>query len=72
MKGKVALVTGAASGIGRATALRLSREGARLVLADLNEAALESVRQEIGSDSFAITYDAGDPASCRDAGQTAG
>jgi NAD(P)-dependent dehydrogenase (short-subunit alcohol dehydrogenase family) len=34
MKGKVALVTGAASGIGRATALAFAREGARVVVAD--------------------------------------
>src|SRR5262245_45056141 len=34
---KVAVVTGAASGIGLATARRFAREGARLVLADLNE-----------------------------------
>src|SRR5205823_3632013 len=39
--GKVALVTGAASGIGRATALAFARAGADLALCDLNEAALE-------------------------------
>ena len=39
--GKLALVTGAASGIGRATALAFARAGADLVVCDLNEAALE-------------------------------
>jgi NAD(P)-dependent dehydrogenase (short-subunit alcohol dehydrogenase family) len=36
LDGKVALVTGAASGIGRATALTFAREGAKLVVADMN------------------------------------
>src|SRR5215831_1252375 len=36
VEGKVALVTGGASGIGRATALTLARAGAKLVVADLN------------------------------------
>lgn len=41
LQGKAAIVTGAASGIGRATALALSREGADLVLADINAAGCE-------------------------------
>ena len=36
LEGKVALVTGGASGIGRATALTFAREGAKLVVADMN------------------------------------
>jgi NAD(P)-dependent dehydrogenase (short-subunit alcohol dehydrogenase family) len=37
LEGKVALVTGGASGIGRATALTFAREGAKLVVTDMNE-----------------------------------
>lgn len=45
---KVAIVTGAASGIGRATALRFAREGASVVLADLSD-RVEEVAREISS-----------------------
>jgi NAD(P)-dependent dehydrogenase (short-subunit alcohol dehydrogenase family) len=41
LKNKVAIVTGASSGIGRATALVLSREGARVVVSDLKQQAAE-------------------------------
>eukprot|EP00441_Pelagodinium_beii_P033668 CAMPEP_0197632204 /NCGR_PEP_ID=MMETSP1338-20131121/9066_1 /TAXON_ID=43686 ORGANISM="Pelagodinium beii, Strain RCC1491" /NCGR_SAMPLE_ID=MMETSP1338 /ASSEMBLY_ACC=CAM_ASM_000754 /LENGTH=335 /DNA_ID=CAMNT_0043203755 /DNA_START=45 /DNA_END=1052 /DNA_ORIENTATION=+ len=44
--GKVAVITGASSGIGRCTALRCSKLGMKLVLADIQKEDLESVRQE--------------------------
>lgn len=65
MKGRIALVTGAASGIGRATAILLAQKGARLILADLNPEGLEAVRREIGGGAVALGFDAGEAASCR-------
>ena len=46
MKGKAALVTGAASGLGRATAMKLAQAGADLCLVDVNAAGLEEVAQQ--------------------------
>src|SRR5690242_5917974 len=46
---KVAIVTGAASGIGRAIAERFAREGAKVVIADLNLDAANSAAAEINS-----------------------
>jgi NAD(P)-dependent dehydrogenase (short-subunit alcohol dehydrogenase family) len=49
LAGKRAFITGAASGIGRATALRFAREGARVALADRQREKLDAVAQEIDS-----------------------
>jgi 2-keto-3-deoxy-L-fuconate dehydrogenase len=43
LKGKVALVTGAGSGIGRASALRMAAEGARVIATDIDERTLETL-----------------------------
>jgi NAD(P)-dependent dehydrogenase (short-subunit alcohol dehydrogenase family) len=48
LKGKVAVVTGGASGIGRAMAERFAREGMKIVLADIEAAPLARARDEIG------------------------
>lgn len=48
LAGKVAFVTGAASGLGRATAARFARAGAKVVLCDLPSTAGASVASEIG------------------------
>ncbi|RZK81557.1 MAG: SDR family NAD(P)-dependent oxidoreductase, partial [Methylobacterium sp.] len=45
--GKVAFITGAASGIGRAAALAFAQEGARVAITDRTEAPLEQVRGAI-------------------------
>jgi NAD(P)-dependent dehydrogenase (short-subunit alcohol dehydrogenase family) len=62
---KAALVTGAASGIGRATALRLASEGARVVAADRNAEGLRETLTLAAGDMRAETYDATDLDSCR-------
>jgi 3-hydroxybutyrate dehydrogenase len=49
LEGKVAVVTGAASGIGRAIAERLATDGARVVIADLNQEAGEAAAAEMGA-----------------------
>lgn len=49
---KVAIVTGAGSGIGRATALRLAHEGARVVGCDVNAHALEETRAMFAADGL--------------------
>src|SRR5581483_658575 len=60
LEGKVALITGASSGIGRATAKIFAREGARMVLADVAEAGgqetLQSVK-ETGAEALFVKTD---------------
>ena len=47
LEGRVAIITGAASGIGRATALRFAREGANVVIADIDESGGKDCADEI-------------------------
>ena len=47
LRGKQVLITGAASGIGLETARAFARQGANLVISDINGAALEGLRYEI-------------------------
>ena len=58
--GKVAIVTGAASGIGRMSAIRLAQEGAKLAIADLNVSDGQSAAREIadaGGEAFFVEHD---------------
>lgn len=59
-KGKVAVITGAASGIGRALADRCVKEGMKVVLADVEEVALQNAERELrakGADVLAVLTD---------------
>lgn len=62
---KNVLVTGAASGIGRATALLFAREGARVTIGDINEAGLAETAAAMATPPRIKPYDAADVASCR-------
>src|SRR5690606_2426160 len=68
LKGRVAIVTGGDSGIGRAVALLFAREGARLVIAYLDEHqdAGETRRliEEEGGEAILVAGDIGDPSVC--------
>ena len=70
-KGKTAIVTGAASGIGLGIAKALAGAGANIVLADLRPEPLEAARktiEAIGVETLAVTIDVSDPASVEAAG----
>jgi NAD(P)-dependent dehydrogenase (short-subunit alcohol dehydrogenase family) len=63
ISGAGALITGGASGLGAATARRLAALGARVTIADMNEALGQQVAAEIGTARF-VRADVSDPASC--------
>lgn len=62
-EGRVAVVSGAAQGMGKAVALRLGLEGATVIAADINGSGVESTAKEIGGKSFGQQVDIGDPDS---------
>ena len=70
LSGRIAVVTGAANGIGRASALRLAREGADLVLVDREGEPLQEAARAVeaaGRQALPITTDWTDPDAVRDA-----
>ena len=68
LEGQVALVTGAASGIGRAVARRFAQAGARVVIADIGLDAATTAAREIGGekDALAVAMDVTDEAQVND------
>jgi 3-oxoacyl-[acyl-carrier protein] reductase len=60
LAGKVAIITGAASGFGAGMARAYVREGAKVVIADLNIAAARSIAEELGENAAAIECDVTD------------
>lgn len=67
LEGKVALVTGAAGGIGRAIALRLAEEGVRVAATDLDAGAVREVARAAKGLVLALRLDVTDETSIRDA-----
>jgi 3-oxoacyl-[acyl-carrier protein] reductase len=66
LKDRVAIITGAAQGIGRAYALRFAREGAHVVVGDIREAEARAVAAEctaLGPEALAVRVDVADEAS---------
>ena len=72
LKNQVALITGGASGIGRATALLFAREGAAVAVADLDQAGAQAVARQIeaeGGQAIALRCDVSQAADCQRAVQ---
>ena len=65
LEGKVTIVTGAGSGIGKASAIRFAEEGARVTCVDIDGASNAATAHEIGAAAFAVTADVSDPDQVR-------
>ena len=62
-RNRVAVVTGGAGGIGKALARAFVGEGMKVVIADVEEAALQATAKELGGDVMGVVTDVSDPAS---------
>jgi NAD(P)-dependent dehydrogenase (short-subunit alcohol dehydrogenase family) len=67
LAGKVAFITGAGTGIGRATAILFAREGARVAIAEIDARAGEETARLAGTEAIAIQADVTDPDSLQSA-----
>jgi NAD(P)-dependent dehydrogenase (short-subunit alcohol dehydrogenase family) len=63
LQGKVAVVTGGASGIGKALAKAFLGEGMKVVIADVEKPALDAATKELGGDAMGVVTDVSDPRS---------
>ena len=70
LDGKVAFITGAGTGIGRATAILFAREGAHVAIADIDAAAGDETAHLAGNDAIAIRTDVTEPNSLQAALRT--
>ena len=69
---RVAIVSGAAQGIGKAVAERLASEGATVACVDINGEGAEATAKALGGKAFAVTCDIGDPQAVAQLFRTAG
>jgi NAD(P)-dependent dehydrogenase (short-subunit alcohol dehydrogenase family) len=64
LKGRIVVVTGAAGGLGSATARRFIAEGSTVIVADINRNGVEDLARELGANAVAVYFDAMSNESC--------